>query len=239
VVYLVGAGPGDPELITVRGLRALRSADVVLYDRLANPALLAEAPAWAELVDVGKRPRDPQQTKQDFINDLLVRYGKAHSAVVRLKGGDPYVYGRGGEEAMALRAAGVSFEVIPGVSSAIAAPAAAGIPVTHRGVANGFAVFSGHEAEGGTSDGIAWEAAVAIPTAVFLMGVERLPHIVAKLREHGAPDSRPVAIVSRGTLPDQVMVSGVLGNIVEKAEGVEAPAVIVVGDVVALEGIRE
>jgi uroporphyrin-III C-methyltransferase len=232
MVSAVGAGPGDPGLITVRGLAALRLAEVVLFDRLANPVLLDEAPAAAERIDVGKRPRDPQQTKQDFINALLVQYGSLGLNVVRLKDGDPYVFGRGGEEALALRAAGIPFEVIPGVSSAIAAPAAAGIPVTHRSVANGFAVFSGHEAEGVTEDGIAWAAAATIPTAVFLMGVERLPHIVAKLLEHGRDPETPVAIVSRGTLPEQVVVTGTLGAI--RGDGVEAPAVIVVGDVVGL-----
>ena len=237
MVYLVGAGPGDPELITVKGLNALRRADVVLYDRLANPELLAEVPPAAEKIDVGKRPRDPQQTRQEVINALLVEHGRTGKNVVRLKGGDPYVYGRGGEEAIALRESGVPYEVVPGVTSAIAAPASAGIPVTHRGIANGFAVFSGHEAEGAEEDGIAWAAAVAIPTAVFLMGVERLPKIVAKLLEFGRDPMTPVALVSRGTLPEQRLATGTLADILDGVEGIEAPAVIVVGDVVRLHEV--
>lgn len=237
MVSLVGAGPGDPELITVKGLKALQQAEVVLYDRLANPALLEEAPGDAELIDVGKKPRDPNQTRQDHINDLLVQYGKEGKRVVRLKGGDPYVYGRGSEELLILKAEGIPCQVIPGISSAIAAPEAAGIPVTHRGIANGFAVFSGHEAEGADEDGIAWSAAVSIPTAIFLMGVERLPKIVAKLLEHGRLAETPVAIVSKGTLPEQVLIVGTLGTIEALAHSIEAPAVIIVGEVVKLSEV--
>jgi uroporphyrin-III C-methyltransferase len=231
-VFLVGAGPGDPDLITVKGLRALGQADVVLYDRLAHPALLEHVPAGAELIDVGKKPRAECQPKQEYINALLVDRGRKGHTVVRLKGGDPFVFGRGGEEALALHEAGIPFEVVPGISSSIAAPAAANIPVTHRGVATGFAVFSGHQAEGKADDGVAWEAAAAIPTAVFLMGVERLPHIVQNLLAHGRSPDTPAAIVSRGTHHDQVVVTGTLATLVERAQGVESPATIVVGDVV-------
>lgn len=230
MVYLVGAGPGDPELITVKGLRVLREADVVLFDRLANPILLNEAPTGAIKIDVGKRPRDPNQPRQEWINELLVEHGQKGGTVVRLKGGDPYVYGRGFDELEALRSAGIPAEVIPGITSAIAAPAAAGIPVTHRSLANAFAVFTGHE----VGDSVPWSAAVQIPTVVFLMGVERLPVIVAELLRHGRPPETPVAVVQSGTLPEQVLVQGTLGDIVDRAKGIQPPAVIVVGEVAAL-----
>jgi uroporphyrin-III C-methyltransferase len=231
MVHLLGAGPGDPDLITVKALRILQRADVVLYDRLANPALLKETPPHALLIDVGKAPRDPWQTRQEHINALLVEYGKTGKTVVRLKGGDPFVFGRGSEECEALEEAGLPHEVVPGISSCIAAPASAGIPVTHRGVANAFAVFSGHEAKDKEEDGIVWEAAVLIPTAVFLMGVEKLPYIVSKLVEHGRSPETPVAIVSKGTLTSQQSVLGTLADITEKAAGIPSPATIVVGEV--------
>lgn len=228
MVWLVGAGPGDPGLITVRGLDVLRQAEVVVFDRLVNAALLDAAPAEALRIDVGKKPRDPEQPRQEAINAVLVEYGRAGKRVVRLKGGDPTVFGRGGEEAMALKAAGVAYELVPGVTSAIAAAESVGIPVTHRGVANGFAVFSGHD------DEVAWVAAAAIPTAVFLMGVEALPRIAHRLVEHGRCPQEPVAVIASATLPEQRTVFGTLGDIAQRAAGLEPPAVVVVGQVVKL-----
>lgn len=237
MVSLVGAGPGDPGLITVKGLRALQAADVVLYDRLANSELLAEAPGSALLIDVGKAPGDPNQTPQERINALLVQYGAQGLRVVRLKGGDPYVFGRGSEEAAALADHGIDYEVIPGISSAIAGPGAAGIPVTHRGVATAFGVFTAHTV---TQDGsIPWAAAAQLPTAVFLMGVERLPEIVSRLRAHGRDPQTPAAIIANATLPTQQVVVGTLATLAERAEGIRPPAVIVVGDVVGLSGTPE
>ncbi len=237
IVYLVGAGPGDPDLITVAGLRCLQRADVVVYDRLANPALLAYAPAGAELIDVGKEA-DRHTLPQEEINRLLVARGRAGKTVVRLKGGDPFVFGRGGEEALALAAAGVRFEVVPGVSSAIAAPAYAGIPVTQRELAGSVTIITGHRADTTGDPEAEWErlaAAQTTGTLVFLMGVGNLPAIVAALRRAGRPADTPIALIANGTLPDQQTVVGTLADIVERARGViRPPAVIVVGPVVTL-----
>ena len=224
VVYLVGAGPGDPGLITAKGLELLRSADVVVYDRLVSPALLAQAPAEAERILRG--------TDQQDVNALLIDRAREGLNVVRLKGGDPFVFGRGAEECEALAAAGVSYEVIPGVSSAIAVPAAAGIPVTHRRVASGFAVVAGHECDG-RSD-LDWEALSRMPTLVVLMGLAALPDVVARLRAQGAPADAPVAVIASGTLPEQRTVVGTLDDIAElvDAAGLEPPATIVIGEVV-------
>lgn len=233
-VYLVGAGPGDPGLITVRAVEILRKADVVLYDRLVNPILLGYVPPSAECIYVGKDRGMPGKGRQKGIHDLLVEHAQRGKIVVRLKGGDPFVFGRGGEEAMALAEAGIAFEVVPGVSSSIAAAAAANIPVTHRLISTGFAVFAGQEAESRKGDGISWKAAAEIPTAVFLMGVERLPLIVSKLIEHGRDPDTPVAIVSNGTLPAQRVVVGTLAGIVDLAVGLEPPAAVIVGEVVRI-----
>ena len=223
-VYLVGAGPGDPGLITAKGLELLRSADVVVYDRLVSPALVAQAPAEAERILRG--------TDQQDVNALLIDRAREGLNVVRLKGGDPFVFGRGAEECEALAAAGVSYEVIPGVSSAIAVPAAAGIPVTHRRVASGFAVVAGHECDG-RSD-LDWEALSRMPTLVVLMGLAALPDVVARLRAQGAPADAPVAVIASGTLPEQRTVVGTLDDIAElvDAAGLEPPATIVIGEVV-------
>lgn len=235
-VYLVGAGPGDSGLITVRGVEALQQADVVLYDRLVNPALLAHAPKDAICEYVGKDLGAPSTPRQEHIHRQLIQFAREGKTVVRLKGGDPYVFGRGGEEALALTEADIPFTVVPGVTSAIAAAAYAGIPVTHRGVATAFAVFAGHEGENGGLDESHWQAAALIPTAVFLMGVERLPLIAQKLVELGRSAETPVAVISQGTLPDQKVVTGTLANIAEKASEIRPPAAIVVGDCV---GVRE
>jgi len=233
-VYLVGAGPGDPGLITVRAVEILRKADVVLYDRLVNPILLGYAPPSAECVYVGKDRGTPGRGRQQHIHDELIRYARKGKLVVRLKGGDPFVFGRGGEEALALAQAGIDFEVVPGISSAIAAAEAAHIPVTHRGIAAGFAVFAGQEAEDSNGDRIPWKAAANIPTAVFLMGVDRLPLIVSRLIAEGRDPNTPIGIISNGTLPQQQVVTGTLENIVVRSAGVVSPAAIVVGDVVLI-----
>jgi uroporphyrin-III C-methyltransferase / precorrin-2 dehydrogenase / sirohydrochlorin ferrochelatase len=224
VVYLVGAGPGDPGLITAKGLEILRSADVVVYDRLVSPALLAQTPAEAERILRG--------TDQQDVNALLIDRAREGRNVVRLKGGDPFVFGRGAEECEALCAAGVPYEVIPGVTSATAVPAAAGIPVTHRRVASGFAVVAGHECDG-QSD-LDWEALSRVPTLVVLMGLSALPDVVARLRAQGAPADTAVAVIASGTLPEQRSVVGTLDDIAElvAAAALEPPATIVIGEVV-------
>jgi uroporphyrin-III C-methyltransferase/precorrin-2 dehydrogenase/sirohydrochlorin ferrochelatase len=231
IVYLVGAGPGDPGLITVRGLEALRRADVIVYDRLVHPDLVERAAPWAEKIFVGKRA-EGRSVEQDKTNDLLVELGHAGRVVVRLKGGDPFVFGRGAEEAEVLRDNGIPFEVIPGVSSAVAAPGAAGIPVTHRRFASAFAVAAGHECEGDSD--LDWEALARIPTLVFLMGLRALSNIAARLIEHGADPHTPAAVIARATLPEQQAVVGTLATIdgLARAASLDSPATLVVGDVV-------
>jgi uroporphyrin-III C-methyltransferase/precorrin-2 dehydrogenase/sirohydrochlorin ferrochelatase len=233
VVYLVGAGPGDPGLITAKGLKILRSADVVVYDRLVAPALVAEAPPTAERVFVGKRPYSGgADLAQHEINALLVERARRGLTVVRLKGGDPFVFGRGAEECEALHAAGVPFHVVPGVTSAIAAPASAGIPVTHRQLASAFAVVTGHECAG-VSD-LDWEALARLPTLVVLMGLSALPDITARLLAHGADPDTPAAAIASGTLPAQRTVVATLATLAERVaeEGLEPPATVVIGEVV-------
>ncbi|MDR7438847.1 MAG: uroporphyrinogen-III C-methyltransferase [Armatimonadota bacterium] len=232
-VYLVGAGPGDPELITVRGLRVLRGAEVVVYDRLVHPRLVAEAPREAERIFVGGQGA-MDRLSQEEINRLLVERARAGKRVVRLKGGDPFVFGRGGEEVEALRAAGVPYEVVPGVTAAVAVPGAAEIPVTHRAYSSGFAVVTGHEC-GGPSD-LDWGALVRVPTVVVLMGLRRLSQVVDRLVAHGADLDVPAAVISRGTLPEQRVVVGRLEEIVQKAAEatLPSPATLVVGRVVRL-----
>ena len=233
VVYLVGAGPGDPGLITVKGLEILRSADVVVYDCLVAASLVAEAPPTAERVFVGKRPHGGGAgLEQDDINALLVERARRGLTVVRLKGGDPFVFGRGAEECEALHVAGVPFHVVPGVTSAIAAPAAAGIPVTHRRLASAFAVVTGHECDGVSN--LDWEALARVPTLVVLMGLSALPEITARLLAHGAHADTPAAAIANGTLPSQRTVVGTLATLAARVreEGLEPPATVVVGEVV-------
>jgi len=235
-VYLVGAGPGDPELLTLKGLRALQEAEVVVYDRLANPQLLEHAPERAERVYVGKEAQHHAMTQEE-INALLVARGLEGRVVCRLKGGDPFVFGRGGEEAEALAAAGVEWEYVPGVTSAIAAAGYAGIPVTYRGLCSTFAIVTGHEDPAKPESSIRWEhLARGVETAVFLMGVERLPDIVAQLTAHGRSPDTPAALVSWGTHPHQRTVQGTLADIAERCReaGCSAPAVTIVGPVAAL-----
>ena len=235
-VALVGAGPGDPGLMTVRGLALLRRADVVVYDRLVDPRLLDEARPDALRVFVGKASGHHTLPQRE-INALLVRHAERGRRVVRLKGGDPFVFGRGGEEAEALAAAGIPFEVVPGVSSAVAVPAYAGIPVTHRGVASSFAVVTGHEDEGKGEAAVDWaRLATAVDTLVILMGVRSLPRIAAALLDAGRAPETPVALVRWGTTDAQETVVGRLDQIATLAAAVRLapPVVIVVGDVVNL-----
>jgi uroporphyrinogen III methyltransferase/synthase len=235
VVYLVGAGPGDPGLITVAGLQQLKEADVVVYDRLVNEALLKEARPEAELTFVGKVAGESHD--QEAINQLLVEKARAGKRVVRLKGGDPFVFGRGGEEAEALRAAGISCEIVPGVTSAIAVPAYAGIPVTHRGLASTFAVITGHEDPEKPESSIDWaKLATAVDTLVFLMGTKTLSEITKKLIANGRSPETPVAVIRWGTTPEQQTVTGTLADIVERVEEarITPPAITVVGEVVRL-----
>jgi uroporphyrin-III C-methyltransferase len=229
IVYLVGAGPGDPELITVKGLRCLQRADVVVYDRLANPALLEEAPARARRVYAGKRPGRPA-LRQEEIEALLVRHARAGRVVVRLKGGDPFVFGRGGEEALACAAAGIPCEVVPGVSSAVAAPASAGIPLTHRGIASGFAVVTGHCLG---EDRVDWVALARIETLVVLMGAARLAEIAGLLLAKGRRGEDPAAVVERATLPGSRVWTGTLLDLTQnEAPEIASPATLVLGEVV-------
>lgn len=235
LVSLVGAGPGDPGLITARGLERLRSADIVIYDRLLDPRLLAEAPPAAERVYVGKEPQR-HALRQDEINDLLVRQGQAGKRVVRLKGGDPFVFGRGGEEAEALAAADIPFEIVPGVTSAIAAPAYAGIPVTHRTVTSSFTVVTGHEDPARELSNIDWPALAAAGTVVFLMGVGNLERLAARLIEHGRPRETPAAAIEWGTWARQRVITATLGTLAGAvaAAAIGSPATIVIGEVATL-----
>jgi uroporphyrin-III C-methyltransferase len=233
-VWLIGAGPGDADSITVRGLRCLREADVVVYDRLADPSLLREARRATELVDAGKAP-GRHILGQEQICALLVERAQAGWSVARLKGGDPFVFGRGGEEALACAEAGIRCEVIPGVSSAIAVPATAGIPVTHRGLAASFAVVTGHLA-GEPGDPVNWAAAAGLDTVVVLMGIQRLAAVAALLQRHGRSGDTPAAVVERGHTAEERVVTGPLHSIARQAAaaGVSSPAVVVVGEVVRL-----
>jgi uroporphyrin-III C-methyltransferase len=238
IVYIVGAGPGDPELITVRGLKALRTAHTVVYDRLVHPALLDEAPLSAERVYVGKTPGRPNPV-QDDIHALLVRRAREGKVVVRLKGGDPFVFGRGGEECEALQAAGVRYEMVPGVTSATAVPALAGIPVTHRRFASAFAVATGQLADG--ADDLDWAALARIPTLVVLMGLRRLDDVTARLIAHGADPTTPAAVIASGTLPEQRSVIGTLNTIagLVRDAGLKQPATLVVGAVVRVSAVLD
>jgi uroporphyrinogen III methyltransferase/synthase len=235
-VFLVGAGPGSLDLVTLRARQLIREAEVLIYDYLCNPALLDWAAPGTEIIYAGKTAAAHTLT-QDEINALLVERGRRGQRVVRLKGGDPYVFGRGGEEAQALTAAGIPFEVVPGVSSAIAAPAYAGIPVTHREMASMVTFITGHEDPTKPESALDWAQLAALRgTKVFMMGVERLRQIAGQLVTHGADPATPVALVRWGTTPRQESIDGTLGTIADRVEqrGFRPPAVIVVGDVVKL-----
>ncbi len=235
-VALVGGGPGDPDLITVRGRRLLAEADVVIADRLGPRDLLDELPPHVEVIDAAKIPYG-RAMAQEAINAALIEHARAGKAVVRLKGGDPYVFGRGMEEVEALAEAGIPCTVVPGISSSISVPGAAGIPVTHRGVAHEFTVVSGHVAPGDARSLVDWPALARLRgTLVLLMAVERIGAIAATLMEHGRPADTPVAIVQEGTTAAQRRVDATLATVAEiaAAEGVRPPAVIVIGEVVAV-----
>lgn len=236
IVYLVGAGPGDPGLITVKGLEAIRRADVIVYDRLATPQLLKEARPDAERIYVGKLP-DRHTLQQEEINELLVEKAKEGKIVTRLKGGDPYIFGRGGEEAERCVEEDIPFEVVPGITSAISVPAYAGIPVTHRDFNSSFAIVTGHERPEKTESSIRWDRlATATETIIFLMGVSNLPFIVEQLTRHGRPSDTPIALVRWGTRVEQRTIVSTLENIVQIVEEnkFRSPAIIIVGEVVKL-----
>jgi len=238
IVYLIGAGPGDPGLITVKGLECIARADVVIYDYLANSAFLEHAREDAEIIYVGKKGFTAHVT-QDEINELIVSKALEGGgrSVARLKGGDPFIFGRGGEEALALVDAGVRFEVVPGISAGYAAPAYAGIPVTHRGITTEMAFVTGHEDPTKPDSDIDWpHLAKGVGTVCFFMGVKNLPNIVANLTANGRPASTPVALVRWGSTPRQEVLVGTLADIAEKAAavGFKAPAITVVGEVVKL-----
>jgi uroporphyrinogen III methyltransferase/synthase len=235
-VFLVGAGPGDPGLITVKGRNCIATADVIVYDYLAAPALLSHALKDAELIYVGKKGGD-HTLPQDKINELIVEKAKENLTVCRLKGGDPFIFGRGGEEIEALIAAGIDFEVVPGVTSAIAGPAYAGIPLTHRRLASSVTFITGHEDPAKETSSINWEAlAKTGGTLVFFMGVKNLASITGRLLHSGMPADTPAALVRWGTTPFQQTVSGALATIVSIAESaaIKPPSLLVVGDVVSL-----
>lgn len=235
-VYLVGAGPGDPGLITVRGMQCLALADVVIYDYLANDSLLSHARKGAELIYAGK-VGGAHNREQSQINDLLLHKALDGKVVTRLKGGDPFVFGRGGEECEALLSAGIPFEVVPGVTAAIGAAAYAGIPLTHRDITTSVALVTGHEHPAKDSSEIDWQRlSLGSGTVVFYMGIKNLPQIAANMIEHGRPPETPVALVRWGTRPEQEVLIGTLADISAKARkvGFKAPAITIVGEVVRM-----
>ena len=232
-VYLTGAGPGDIELLTIKALKIIQKADVIIYDRLANEELLKKAKDGAKFIFVGKEDRK-HTLPQDQINELLYQEALKNDIVVRLKGGDPFVFGRGGEEGIYLKSKGIEFEVIPGITSAISVPAYAGIPVTHRGVAVSFRIVTGHEAPNKEYSQIPWESFKADETIIFSMGLHNIEQIVSNLIKIGKDENTPVAVISKGTMKEQKVIVGDLSNIVNKAKQLPTPALIVVGKVVKL-----
>lgn len=232
-VFLVGAGPGDPELITVKGMKIIQNSDVVLYDRLVNPELLTFAKKDAKLIYCGKTPNQ-HTLSQDMINSLLCKYASQGKIVTRLKGGDPFIFGRGAEEAEVLRKHGIPFEVVPGITSGSAAPAYAGIPLTHRDYSSSVTFFSGVRKEGAESKPY-WEyLAKGTDTICVYMGVKQLPYICEQLIQYGKSPETPIALIHCGTTAKQETVTGTLENIVEKAHHIKNPAMIVIGEVVRL-----
>ncbi len=234
-VYLVGAGPGDPKLLTVKALEILKAADVVIYDRLVGESIVKLAPEKSEKIYVGKRT-GKHEVPQDKITDLIIEKAQKGGTIVRLKGGDPFIFGRGGEEAEALVEKGIEFEVVPGISSSVAAPMYAGIPLTHRDYAASVAIITGHRA-GDAEKPIDWaKIAGAVDTMVILMGVESLESIVSKLIEGGVNPKKPVAIVESGTYPQQRTLISTLSKVVSdaKAKKIKPPSVIVIGEIANL-----
>ncbi|MBM7096967.1 uroporphyrinogen-III C-methyltransferase [Bacillus sp. H-16] len=235
-VYFIGAGPGDPKLLTLRGAELLQEADVVVYDRLVNKELLQHAPKKAELIYCGKSPQAPSITQEE-INQILVYHGLQGKEVVRLKGGDSTVFGRVGEEAAACREQGLSFEIVPGITSGIAAPAYAGIPLTHRELSSSFAVITGHRRKNGREEEIDWKGlATGVDTLVFYMGVRQIHVIQENLLLHGLAHDTPVALIRWGTCETQETITGELASIAKEVErrNFQSPAIIVVGEVVKL-----
>lgn len=235
-VFIVGAGPGDPKLLTLRAAELLRAAEVLLYDALVSDAVLDMTAPDCERLFVGKRAGRIAMD-QSAIIALMIESARSGKTVVRLKGGDPFVFGRGGEEAQALHRAGIPFEIVPGISSALAVPAYAGIPLTQRGYSASFTVVTGHEDLTKSAARVDWEK-IADPesTIVLLMGLSELPAIVARLRAHGIPAQHPIAVIENGTLPHERTIEGTLETIVDRVQGqqVVSPSVIVVGNVVRL-----
>lgn len=230
-VYIVGAGPGNPELITCRGRDLIEQADVLVYDRLVADELLARAPVTATRIYAGKSPQQCSRHRMETIKDTLVEYAKQGRDVLRLHGGDPCVFGRGGEEISHLEKHGVPYEVVPGVSCITAAPASEGIPLTCRGLASNVAVFSGHAADTGEPR-VDWQLAARADTAVFLMAIATLPQVLAALLEHGRAADTPAAIIERGTQAQQRMVRGTVESFLTELPDVSAPATLIVGQTV-------
>ncbi len=234
-VYLTGAGPGDIELLTLKAARVISEADVIIYDKLANPEILEMAKKDCQFIFVGKESGNhsvPQEEINEIIYQSALKY--SNKVVVRLKGGDPFVFGRGGEEAIYLHQRGIKFEIIPGISSSVAVPAYAGIPVTHRGITTSFRVVTGHETPNKKISQIEWQTFLNDETIVFLMGLHNIGLITSKLMSLGKRKDYPCAVVSKGTTKDQKVVIGTLEDITQKAKDLPTPAIIIVGEVVNL-----
>ncbi|WP_457625278.1 uroporphyrinogen-III C-methyltransferase [Persephonella sp.] len=231
-VYIVGAGPGDPELLTLKALKVIKKADVILYDRLINPEILLHAKPGCELVYVGKED-GKHILEQDKINFLLYEFARNNDVVVRLKGGDPFVFGRGGEEALFLKEKGIPFEIVPGVTSAISVPMYAGVPVTHRGVASSFVIVTGHGSKGQFPD-INWKSLAGIDTVIFLMGIANRQKIAENLIKAGRSPETPVIFIEKGTTKEQKEIQSTLGEVAQGKIKVHPPAIFLVGEVVRL-----
>lgn len=232
-VYLTGAGPGDVELLTLKAVKAIQNADILIYDRLVNPEILELVKKECELVYVGKEDKKHTLPQED-INELIYQASLKYENVVRLKGGDPFVFGRGAEEALYLKQRGIKFEIIPGITSAIAVPAYAGIPVTHRGLTTSFRVVTGHENPKKKISQIEWETFLNDETIIFLMGYHNIEIISSKLLSLGKRKDYPCAVISKGTTTEQKVVIGTLEDIVEKSKDLPTPVMIVIGEVVNL-----
>jgi len=231
-VYIVGAGPGDPELLTLKALKVIKKADVILYDRLINPEILLYAKPECELIYVGKED-GKHILEQDKINFLLYEFAKNNNTVVRLKGGDPFVFGRGGEEALFLKEKGIPYEIIPGITSAISVPLYAGVPITHRGVSSSFVVITGHGSKGQFPN-IDWNAISKIDTIIFLMGVSNREKIAKNLINAGKSPETPIIFIEKGTTKEQKEIEATLGEVAEGKVKVYPPAIFLIGDVVNL-----
>ena len=232
-VYLTGAGPGDLELMTLKSVRVIKEADIIIYDKLANPEILKMAKESCDFKFVGKE-YGKHLIPQEEINEIIYQAALKYENVVRLKGGDPFVFGRGGEEALYLKQRGIKFEIIPGITSSISVPAYAGIPVTNRGYTCSFRVVTGHEAPNKKDSQINWESFIADETIIFLMGIHNIRLISKKLIKIGKEPTTPCAVISKGTTKEQKVVVGTLEDIVEKVKDIPTPAIIVVGEVVKL-----